>query len=77
MYRVVTKLKEENSETRPILAENLEELRAIVTFAEEGNYEILIVEKVELEYGKEFIKEITDKIQPDNLEYGKEENNDS
>ncbi len=57
MYRVAI----ENLETKEIenfIANDLKEVRAIVTLAPDNNYDVLLVEKMDATYAKDFLDKI-------------------
>lgn len=56
MYRVCVQKNNEEAEWK--IVESIEDLRAIITFAPSVEYDILLVEKVNVEYGKEFLERI-------------------
>lgn len=64
-------------EPRYVLAEDLKELRAIVTLAPEANYDILSVDKTNFEYGKEYLAEINEEIKPEDMVFGDKEQEES
>jgi hypothetical protein len=73
MYRVtIERVCEEEKE---LLVNSLEELRAVITLAEEENYEIVSVDRYDYTLAEEFLKEIAEKVKPEGLVYGKEEAN--
>jgi len=79
MYRVVIQKDEPGYSPENLIADTLEEVGIIIDKAKENNYDMLLVEKMEARYAKEFIEELTVKL-PEDLATGvieKKESNDN
>ena len=50
-------------EAERLIAEDVQELKEIVDLASEVNYEILLVEKVNIEYAREFLEKVNKELQ--------------
>lgn len=71
MYKII--LGKFGEETKELLANTHEELRAVITLAPEEDYEIISVEKYLYDLAEDFLQEIIKESKPINLVYGSDD----